>query len=81
MIIGTRLGEVVAVIKLRDAERLLRQAGFRVVSGSGKGSHVKWRHDRSEEVIIVPLPKGDVLPHYMEKQIQEAIRAARGEEN
>lgn len=63
--------------KLREVEQDLRNAGFRVVSGRGKGSHTWWLHEPTGVRINVPRPKGDLLPDYVDKEVQRAIRKTR----
>lgn len=59
--------------KLRDIERDLIAADFERFPGRGKGSHVLWIHARSGARVLVPRPKGDMVPDYVAKQVQEAI--------
>lgn len=65
--------------KLRDVESDLRSAGFSRLSRRGKGSHELWFHPRTETKVLVPRPKGDLLPDYVDKQVQKAILQSRGE--
>ena len=59
--------------KLRDIERDLVAAGFERFPGRGKGGHVLWIHARSGARVLVPRPKGDLVPDYVAKQVQDAI--------
>lgn len=63
--------------KLRDLESDLRSAGFSNVSRRGKGSHEMWLHPQTGTKVLVPRPKGDLLPDYVDKQVQKAIRETR----
>lgn len=65
--------------KFRDVERDLRATGFLSVSRRGKGSHELWLHPQSGTTVLVPRPKGDLLPDYVDKQVQKAIRESREE--
>jgi predicted RNA binding protein YcfA (HicA-like mRNA interferase family) len=62
--------------KLRDLERELREAGFEPLAHRGKGSHTIWLHEASGLQVIVPKPKGDLLPDYVNSQVKDAIRRA-----
>jgi len=65
--------------KLRDLEADLRTAGFSRLPGRGKGSHELWLHPSSGAKVLLPRPKGDLLPDYVDKQVQKAIRESRRE--
>lgn len=65
--------------KLRDLESELRDAGFTKVSRRGKGSHELWLHTPTGVKVLLPRPKGDVLPDYADKQVQLAIAESRAQ--
>jgi predicted RNA binding protein YcfA (HicA-like mRNA interferase family) len=65
--------------KLRDLERDLKSAGFSKVSRRGKGSHELWFHPQTGKKVLVPQPKGDLLPDYVDKQVRKAILESREE--
>ncbi|MFF1823572.1 type II toxin-antitoxin system HicA family toxin [Kribbella sp. NPDC058245] len=46
-------------IKVRDAERLLRAAGYRKLEGRGKGSHMVYQNDAG---ISVTVPSHGEIP-------------------
>jgi predicted RNA binding protein YcfA (HicA-like mRNA interferase family) len=47
-------------LKAREVTRILASHGFLLVST--RGSHEKWRHPHSRHQVIVPQPRGKVLP-------------------
>ena len=63
--------------KLRDIERDLMDAGFRPIASRGKGSHTLWLHQPTGAQMNLPRPKGDLLPDYVDREAQEAIRKSR----
>ena len=63
--------------KLRDVEHDLEAAGFTRLSGRGKGSHELWFHSRTGARVLLPRPKGDLLPDYVDKQVKKAIRQSQ----
>ncbi len=63
--------------KLRDVERDLAAAGFSRLSGRGKGSHELWFHPPTGTKVLLPRPKGDLLPDYVDKQVRQAILASQ----
>ena len=63
--------------KLREIERDLGAAGFVKLPGRGKGSHELWVHQATGTRVIIPRPKGDLLPDYVDKQVQKAIEESR----
>lgn len=64
--------------KRRDLGADLRTAGFIRLSHRGKGSHELWIHPSTSTKVLLPRPKGDLLPDYVDKQVQKAIVESRG---
>lgn len=56
--------------KLRTLVKDLREAGFSLVPGAGKGSHRKFTHANYEGVVTL---SGDDAKKYQEKQVKQAI--------
>ncbi len=54
-------------------------AGFSTLSRRGKGRHDLWTHPQIETTVLVPQPMSDLLPVYVDKQVQEAIHQSRAE--
>jgi predicted RNA binding protein YcfA (HicA-like mRNA interferase family) len=48
----------------------LRDAGFELVSGGGKGSHRKFTHDKYPGAVTVSGKDGDDAKKYQEKQVK-----------
>jgi len=63
--------------KLRDLESDLKAAGFSRLAGRGKGSHELWLHPSTGAKVLVPRPKSDLLPDYVDKQVQKAIEQSQ----
>jgi predicted RNA binding protein YcfA (HicA-like mRNA interferase family) len=63
--------------KRRDVEADLRAAGFTRIAGRGKGSHEVWLHEPTGTKVVLPRPKGDLIPDYVDKQVQQAIRESQ----
>jgi predicted RNA binding protein YcfA (HicA-like mRNA interferase family) len=59
--------------KVRDLVKDLRDAGFELVSGGGKGSHRKFTHDKYPGAVTVSGKDGDDAKRYQEKQVKRAI--------
>jgi predicted RNA binding protein YcfA (HicA-like mRNA interferase family) len=53
--------------------RDLQAAGFRQISGAGKGSHRKFVHDRFSGAVTLSGAEGSDAKIYQEKQIKKAI--------
>lgn len=63
--------------KLRDVERDLATAGCSRRSGRGKGSHELWIHLPTETNVLIPRPKGDLLPDYVDRNVRQAIQTSQ----
>jgi predicted RNA binding protein YcfA (HicA-like mRNA interferase family) len=48
-----KIGRVLR-LNARQVESILKQYGFKIVPGQGKGSHRKWRHPEKKCQTIVP---------------------------
>jgi predicted RNA binding protein YcfA (HicA-like mRNA interferase family) len=59
--------------KVRDLVRDLRDAGFELVPGGGKGSHRKFTHAKYPGAVTVSGKDGDDAKKYQEKQVKRAI--------
>ncbi|MGL4514047.1 MAG: type II toxin-antitoxin system HicA family toxin [Lacipirellulaceae bacterium] len=59
--------------KIRDLVRDLRDAGFSVVAGGGKGSHRKLTHPSYGGAVTLSGNEGDDAKRYQEKQVRQAI--------
>jgi predicted RNA binding protein YcfA (HicA-like mRNA interferase family) len=55
----------------------LRLAGFKDITGAGKGSHRKLVHPRYAGAVTVSGKVGDDAKHYQEKEIAIAIEAVK----
>jgi len=62
--------------KIRDLVRDLRDAGFSLVQGGGKGSHRKFTHPNYERAVTLSGKDGDDAKEYQEKQVKRAIEEA-----
>jgi predicted RNA binding protein YcfA (HicA-like mRNA interferase family) len=51
----------------------LREAGFELVSGGGKGSHRKFTHVKYPGAVTVSGKDGDDAKKYQEKQVKRAV--------
>jgi predicted RNA binding protein YcfA (HicA-like mRNA interferase family) len=51
----------------------LRDAGFELVPGAGKGSHRKFMHVNYSGAVTVSGKDGDDAKKYQEKQVKRAI--------
>ena len=63
--------------KVRQLKEDLRKSGFLPVKGGGKGSHQKWVHPLLTDPVTISGHDGDDTHHYQEKQVREAIAAAK----
>lgn len=59
--------------KIRALVKNLRDAGFALVPGAGKGSHRKFTHENYEGAVTLSGQDGDDAQKYQEKQVQRAI--------
>jgi predicted RNA binding protein YcfA (HicA-like mRNA interferase family) len=59
--------------KIRELVKDLRDAGFTLVSGAGKGSHRKFTHSKYPGAVTVSGKDGDDAKQYQEKQVKRAI--------
>ena len=59
--------------KIRELVKDLRDAGFTLVSGAGKGSHRKFTHSNYPGAVTVSGKDGDDAKQYQEKQVKRAI--------
>jgi predicted RNA binding protein YcfA (HicA-like mRNA interferase family) len=59
--------------KVRDLVKDLRDAGFELFSGGGKGSHRKFTHVNYPGAVTVSGQDGDDAKSYQEKQVKRAI--------
>jgi predicted RNA binding protein YcfA (HicA-like mRNA interferase family) len=62
--------------KLRELKAELRQAGFVLAPGQGKGSHTKWKHPLVRDPVTLSGHDGDDAHRYQERNVQSAIREA-----
>lgn len=60
--------------KLRELVKDLRDAGFTLVPGGGKGSHRKFTHAKYEGAVTLSGQDGDDAKKYQEQQVQRAIQ-------
>ncbi len=64
--------------KIRELRADLRRAGFRELTGRGKGSHRMYEHpDASHAGVTLAGNDGDDAAPYKEKQVRDAIAAVR----
>ena len=59
--------------KVRELVNDLRDAGFELVRGGGKGSHRKFTHVDFPEAVTVSGKDGDDAKKYQEQQVKRAI--------
>jgi predicted RNA binding protein YcfA (HicA-like mRNA interferase family) len=62
--------------KIRELKSMLRQAGWMLVVGGGKGSHTKWQHHRVARSLTLAGNDGEDADKYQEKDVMRAIREA-----
>ena len=53
--------------------KYLRDAGFTLVPGAGKGSHRKYSHANYKGIVTLSGQDGDDVKKYQEKQVKRAI--------
>lgn len=63
--------------KVRDLLKALKGAGFKEISGAGKGSHRKLVHPKYSGAVTVSGNLGDDAKRYQEKQVAQAIEEVR----
>jgi len=63
--------------KIRDLLKALKSAGFKEISGAGKGSHRKLVHPKYSGAVTVSGNPGDDAKRYQEKQVAQAIEEVR----
>jgi predicted RNA binding protein YcfA (HicA-like mRNA interferase family) len=63
--------------KVRDLLKDLREAGFELVPGGGKGSHRKFTHANYSGAVTVSGKDGDDAKRYQEKQVKRAIEVVQ----
>lgn len=63
--------------KIRDLLKALKNAGFKEISGAGKGSHRKLVHPKYSGAVTVSGNLGDDAKRYQEKQVAQAIEEVR----
>jgi predicted RNA binding protein YcfA (HicA-like mRNA interferase family) len=59
--------------KIRHLIKDLKAAGFREITGGGKGSHRKFTHLRYPGAVTLSGQDGDDAKPYQVKQVQQAI--------
>ena len=65
--------------KIRELVKDLRDAGFSLVPGGGKGSHRKFTHPNYEGAVTLSGSDGDDAKKYQQKQVQQAIEEVGNE--
>jgi predicted RNA binding protein YcfA (HicA-like mRNA interferase family) len=65
--------------KIRELKALLLKAGF--TYKSGKGSHSKWEHSLLGKPIIIARKDGADAPHYLERQVMDALKELKESED
>jgi predicted RNA binding protein YcfA (HicA-like mRNA interferase family) len=65
--------------KIRELKAMLRQSGWSIVPGGGKGSHTKWRHPHVGRTVTLSGHDGDDANRYQEKDVASAVRDASGD--
>jgi len=63
--------------KIRDLLKALKSAGFKEISGAGKGSHRKLVHPKYSGAVTVSGNPSDDAKRYQEKQVAQAIEQVR----
>jgi predicted RNA binding protein YcfA (HicA-like mRNA interferase family) len=63
--------------KIRELLKALKSAGFKEISGAGKGSHRKLVHPKFSGAVTVSGNPGDDAKRYQEKQVAQAIEEVR----
>jgi predicted RNA binding protein YcfA (HicA-like mRNA interferase family) len=59
--------------KIRELVKDLKDAGFTLVSGAGKGSHRKFTHPNYSGAVTLSGQDGDDAKKYQEKHVKRAI--------
>jgi predicted RNA binding protein YcfA (HicA-like mRNA interferase family) len=59
--------------KIRELVSELRDAGFTLIAGAGKGSHRKFKHAKYPGAVTLSGKDGDDAKQYQEKQVKRAI--------
>ena len=59
--------------KIRELVKDLKEAGFDVISGAGKGSHRKFSHVRFSGAVTLSGKDNADAKSYQEKQVKKAI--------
>jgi predicted RNA binding protein YcfA (HicA-like mRNA interferase family) len=59
--------------KIRQLVKDLRDAGFTLIPGGGKGSHRKFTHPKYRGAVTVSGQDGEDAKKYQEKQVKLAI--------
>jgi predicted RNA binding protein YcfA (HicA-like mRNA interferase family) len=67
--------------KIRELVKDLRDVGFTLVPGAGKGSHRKFVNPRYEGAVTLSGQDGDDAKHYQERQVKHAIEELTNETN
>jgi predicted RNA binding protein YcfA (HicA-like mRNA interferase family) len=64
--------------KVRELKQSVNQSGFVLQRKRGKGSHSYWIHPLLPSMpLTIPGKDGDDAPRYLEKQVQEALKALK----
>lgn len=66
-----------SLMRIRHLIRRLRNAGFILQQGQGRGSHRVYDHPHGQTVTI-PGHDNNNAPHYLIAQVRDAIEAAGG---
>jgi predicted RNA binding protein YcfA (HicA-like mRNA interferase family) len=70
--------------KIRELKAALKNAGFVLLKGRGKGSHSMWEHPLVPNSVILSGKDGDDADRYKEKDVKKALadlKQALSEEN
>jgi len=63
--------------KIRQLKEDLRRAGYRELTGRGKGSHSIWGHTLVPMVVTLAGQDGDDALPYQEKLVRQAVNDVR----
>ncbi len=63
--------------KIRELVKDLRDAGFVLIPGSGKGAHRKFMHSNYPGAVTISGKDGDDAKPYQEQQVRRAIEESR----
>jgi len=58
---------------VREAERLLRKAGYKEVKAGGKGSHRKFINKAAKKPTVIITAHGKELSQKVEKDVREVV--------